>query len=114
MSSGNPASGALDPITPLQRWIKFTEEELRSLRFDFQGHVQVTYGEKVTLTNQVRDFQHHVANLQENIREVNESITELHQNVRRIRSLISELWRDLSTSSPSVVAPDSLATLLLE
>ena len=89
MSSANPASGALDPITPLQRWIQLTEKELRSLRFDFQGHVQVTYGEGVTLTNQIQDLQHQVASLQENVREVNESIAELPQNARNIRALIS-------------------------
>ena len=38
----------------------------------------------------------------------------LHQDLTRVRALVSQLLRDISTTQPAVVPPESVATLLLE
>ena len=114
MQPSEPGSSATDPTAPLQRWITYTQDELSSLRFDFQNSVQVTRGLSIYVTRQIQDLQQQVTSLEENFREVNVSVTQLHHDATSIRALRSQLLRDISVSHPQPVPPESFDTLLFD
>ena len=89
-------NSAMEPLLALDRWIRYTQSELQSLRVDT---IQQKEEEKSIHRIQqalLDSFQSQVRELSQRLAEVTEAITELSNHVRRLRGALDSIVNDFN------------------
>ena len=89
--SGN-LNSAMEPLLALDRWIRYTQSELQSLRADT---IQQKEEEK-SIHRILQSIQNQVRDLSQQTAELTEAITELFNHVKDIRGSLANILHDFN------------------
>ena len=107
----NPMSGnlnsAMEPLLALDRWIRYTQSELQSLRADTIQYKEEEKSIHRIQQAQLDSIQSQVRDLSQQLTEVTEAITELFNHVRQLRGTLDKIVNDFNHHFDSV-GPQSI------
>ena len=100
--SGN-LNSAMEPLLALDRWIRYTQSELQSLRADTIQHKEEEKSIHRIQPAQLDSVQSQVRDLSQQLAELTEAITELFNHVRQLRGTLDKIVNDFNHHFESVV-----------
>ena len=110
--SGN-LNSAMEPLLALDRWIRYTQCELQSLRADTIQQKEEEKSIHRIQQTQLDSIQSQVRDLSQQMTEITEAITELFNHVRQIRgtldSIVSDFNHHFDTVPSNNLPPTQLA-----
>ena len=103
---------AYEPLLPLQRWIQYTQAELRQVRSDLQHRIEeehairrIQQAQLDSLQVQLRDYGQQPSEISDQIAELANAIAELYQQVNLLRQTVNQTMNDVLRhfDSPPVI-----------
>ena len=103
----------MEPLLALDRWIRYTQSELQSLRADTIQQKEKEKSIHRIQQTQLDSIQRQVRSLSPRMAEITEAITELFNHVQQIRgtleSIVSDFNHHVDTVPPNTLPPTQLA-----
>ena len=103
---------AHEPLLPLQRWIQYTQAELRQVRAELQHRIEeehavrrIQQAQLDSLQVQLRDHGQQQSEFSDQIAELANAIAELYQQINLLRQTVNQAMNDVLRhfDSPPVV-----------
>ena len=103
---------AHEPPLPLQRWIQYTQAELRQVRSDLQHRIEeeqvirrIQQAQLDSLQVQLRDYGQQQSEISEQVAELANAIAELYQQINLLRQTVNHTMQDVLRhfDSPPVI-----------